>query len=69
MRQNTAVLGITCFIEASSVALRERQREREREKKWGKKEDPQELVEASTKKKNKRMLHWMQTLLSPYCLV
>ena len=51
MRQNTAVLGITCFIEASSVALRERQREREREKKWGKKEDPQELVEASTKKK------------------
>ena len=49
MRQNTAVLGITCFIEASSVALRESER-----KKMGKKEDPEELVEAS---KRERMLH------------
>lgn len=27
MRQNTAVLGITCFIEASSVALRQSEKE------------------------------------------
>ena len=46
MRQNTAVLGITCFIEASSVALRESER-----KKMGKKEDPKELEEASKREK------------------
>lgn len=68
MRQNTAVLGITCFIETSSVALRESER-----KKMGKKEDPEELVEAS-KKKREREKAALQgggdaTLLSPNCLV
>lgn len=33
MRQNTAVVGITCFIEASSVALSEGERMKMGEKK------------------------------------
>lgn len=49
MRQNTAVLGITCFIEASSVALRESRRK----KMGGKKEDPKESAPEEFNKKKK----------------
>lgn len=48
VRQNTAALGITCFIEASRVALS--RREKERKGGGGK-----EFIGAW---KQKRMLHW-----------
>lgn len=41
MRQNTAVLGITCFIEEFTVALKESKR-----KKIGEKEEPKEIAGA-----------------------
>lgn len=57
MRQNTAVLGITCFIEASRVALRESER-----KKW-QKEDRKEAVVAL----KRRILHWMEAEMQLPC--
>lgn len=68
MRQNTAELGIACFIEASSVALRESERN-----KMGKKKTPKELMEAS-KKMRERQNSALEgdgdaTLLSLNCLL
>lgn len=63
MRQNTAVLGITCFIEASSVALRESER-----KKMGKRRSKK--IGGGSKKENSGPRGGRDaTFLSLNCLV